>query len=140
MLTGPARGYVRHGLERLGVKFAHVYAKDRAELARCYHPLDVYFITSREEGGPMALMESMASGIPVVSTRVGMAPDLIIDGVTGALVEGEDMDRLVTRALELLALPDRGAALRDAARQAVKIADWSIVGRRHLEEVYRPLL
>lgn len=140
MLTGPARGFVKQGLERLGVPFAHVYAQDRRELARCYHPLDIYFITSREEGGPMALMESMASGVPVVSTRVGMSPDLITDGVTGGLVDGEDMDRLAARALELLALPNRAAVLRDAARVAVKIADWSVVGRRHLEEVYRPLL
>jgi hypothetical protein len=140
MLTGPARGFVKNGLAKLGVPFGHVYAKDRAELARCYHPLDIYFITSREEGGPMALMESMASGVPVVSTRVGMSPDLIVDGVTGALVEGEDMDALVARALDLLQLPDAGAALRAAAREAVKVADWSVVGRRHLDEVYRPLL
>lgn len=140
LLTGPARGFVKRGLERLGVPYAHTYVETREELARCYHALDLYLITSREEGGPMALMESMASHVPVVSTRVGMSVDLIRDGITGALVEGEDMGRLSARALEILALPDHALALREAAREAVKIADWSVVGRRHLDEVWTPLL
>ena len=51
--------------------FAHHYVESREELAKCYHALDIYLVTSREEGGPMALMESMSSHVPVVSTRVG---------------------------------------------------------------------
>jgi glycosyltransferase involved in cell wall biosynthesis len=140
LLGGPARGYVRKGLERLGIRHAYHYAPDRDELAKLYHPLDLYLVTSREEGGPMALMESMASGVPVVSTRVGMAPDLIEDGVSGALVDVEDVPAIVARARGLLALPDRAAALKRTARQSVLQADWSVVGRRHLEEVWRPLL
>lgn len=140
LLSGPARGYVKSGLARLGVRFAHDYAADRDALARLYHALDLYLVTSREEGGPMALMESMASGVPVVSTRVGMAPDLIRDGETGALVAVDDVEAIATRARELLALPAHAAALKVAAREAVKVADWSVVGRRHLEEVWRPLM
>ncbi|MCZ7660942.1 MAG: glycosyltransferase family 4 protein [Xanthobacteraceae bacterium] len=140
LLSGPARGYVKSGLDRLGVRFAHDYAADRDALARLYHALDLYLVTSREEGGPMALMESMASGVPVVSTRVGMAPDLIRDGETGALVAVDDVEAIATRARELLALPAHAAALKAAAREAVKVADWSVVGRRHLEEVWRPLM
>ena len=140
LLGGPARGYVRKGLERLGVRHAYHYAPDRDELAKLYHPLDLYLVTSREEGGPMALMESMASAVPVVSTRVGMAPDLIDDGVSGALVDVEDVSGIVARARELLALPDNAASLKRAARQSVMQTDWSVVGRRHLQEVWQPLL
>jgi glycosyltransferase involved in cell wall biosynthesis len=140
VLTGPARGYVRAGLDRIGVPYAHTYAPGHDGLVPCYHALDLYFVTSREEGGPMGLMESMASGVPVVSTAVGMAPDLIEDGVTGAIVASEDVEALARRAMDLLDLPDGGAALRSAARQKVMIADWSVVGRAHLEQVYRPLL
>jgi glycosyltransferase involved in cell wall biosynthesis len=140
LLGGPARGYVKRGLERIGMRYAHEYAPDRDSLAQLYHALDLYIVASREEGGPMALMESMASGVPVVSTRVGMAPDLIVDGVTGALAEVGDVEAILEKALGLLALPDRGAALRAAAREAVQVTDWSVVARRHLEEVWRPLL
>jgi glycosyltransferase involved in cell wall biosynthesis len=139
LLGGPARGYVRSGLERLGIRYAYHYAPDREELAKLYHPLDLYLVTSREEGGPMALMESMSSHVPVVSTRVGMAPDLIEDGINGALVEVGDVDALVARAKAMLASPDRLAALA-AARQSVLRADWSVVARRHIDEVWRPLL
>lgn len=139
LLGGPARGYVRNGLERLGIRYAYHYAPDRDELAKLYHPLDLYLVTSREEGGPMALMESMASHVPVVSTRVGMAPDLLEDGINGALVEVGDVAAIVTAAQDLLARPDR-AAMLIAARQSVLRADWSVVARRHIDEVWQPLL
>lgn len=140
LLTGPARGYVKRGLAKVGVPFAHHFAETRDELAKCYHALDLYLVTSREEGGPMALMESMCSHVPVVSTPVGMAPDLITDGVTGALVDGPDASEIAARALGILALPDKAAAMKAAAKEAVKVTDWSVVGRRQLEEVWRPLL
>ncbi len=139
LLTGPARGYVKRGLERLGVPYAHRYVEDQEELVRFYHALDLYLVTSREEGGPMALMESMASGVPVVSTAVGMAPDLIEPGVSGGLVESEDVEGLCAASRAILEAPDGGAALRAAAREAVAVCDWRIVGRDHLEKVYRPL-
>lgn len=139
LLGGPARGYVRRGLERLGIRYAYHYAPDRDELAKLYHPLDLYLVTSREEGGPMALMESMSSHVPVVSTRVGMAPDLIADGVSGALVEVGDVDAIAARARELLALPNSAVALKTAAREAVMVADWAAVARRHIDDVWRPL-
>ncbi len=139
-LTGPARGYVKRELEARGIPFVHTYAKGHAELVDCYHALDLYFVTSREEGGPMGLMESMASGVPVVSTRVGMAPDLIADGVAGGLTDPEDAVAIAARAASLLDLPDGGDALRAAARSAVMAADWSVVGRDHWFKVYQPLL
>lgn len=139
-LTGPARGYVKRGLERLGIPFVHTYVKTHAELATCYHALDLYFVTSREEGGPKGISEGMASGVPVVSTRVGMAQDLIVDGVSGGLVESEDAEGIAQSALKLLALPDGAGALRAAARAAAEEVDWSVVGRDHWLKVYRPLL
>jgi glycosyltransferase involved in cell wall biosynthesis len=94
LLTGPARGYVRRELERLGIPHQHVFAKSRAELARAYHALDVYVVASRQEGGPKAALESMATGIPLVTTRVGQAPALIEHGRNGWLVEVGDSQSL----------------------------------------------
>lgn len=139
-LTGPARGYVKKGLEDIGVPFTHAYAKSHAELTHCYHALDLYLVTSREEGGPMGLMESMASGVPVVSSDVGMAPDLIEPEITGGLVPSEAVAAFSQQARRILELPDKAFDLRRKARQAVKIADWQTVGAQHYERVYRPLL
>lgn len=140
LLTGPARGYVKLGLDRIGVPFVHHYATDRDELASLYHALDIYLITSREEGGPMSLMESMASHVPVVSTYVGMAPDLIVNGRTGFVVQNPDPDLIAAKAREILSLRDNAISIKINAREAVLKTDWSVVGRRQLEEVWRPLV
>ena len=140
LLTGPARGYVRRGVERLGIPHAHVYVTEHRDLVPCYHALDLYLVTSREEGGPMGLMESMASGVPVVSTAVGMAPDLIEDGVTGGLATADDVPALVQKSLALLHNPDGAVSLRARAREKVAVCDWRVVAHEHLEKVYRPLL
>ena len=139
MLTGPARGYVKNGLDRLGIPYAHRYIKEHFDLVDCYHALDLYLVTSREEGGPMGLMESMASGVPVVSTKVGMSLDLVEDGVSGAIVEIEDVEAIAERSIQMLrSLHLDGLRLR--ARASVMKADWSVVGIGHWEKIYRPLL
>jgi glycosyltransferase involved in cell wall biosynthesis len=110
LLTGPARGYVRQGLDELGVPYRHVSARSRDELARAYHALDVYLVSSRQEGGPKAVLESMAAGIPLVSTRVGQAQEIVRHGVDGWLVEVEDTGGLATAA----------AAVRDGVPEGLR--------------------
>jgi glycosyltransferase involved in cell wall biosynthesis len=101
LLTGPARGYVRRELERLGIPYVHFRAKDHTELARAYHALDVYVVPSRQEGGPKAVLEAMATGTPLVTTAVGQVTEIVTPGV-GALVVGvEDADGLARHALHL---------------------------------------
>ncbi|HSC92989.1 MAG TPA: glycosyltransferase family 4 protein, partial [Gaiellaceae bacterium] len=95
LLTGPARGYVRRELDRRGVSYKHVVARTRDELARAYHALDVYLSTSRQEGGPKAVLETMATGVPLVTTRVGQAAELVEHERNAALVDVEDVDAIV---------------------------------------------
>ncbi len=100
LLTGPARGYVRAELERLGVPHRHVLLEDAAAVARAYRAVDVCLVTSRDEGGLKAVLEAMATGVPVVSTRVGQAADLVRHGENGWLAEigdGEAVAELAAR-------------------------------------------
>lgn len=138
LLTGPARGYVKAELEKRGIPFGHHYLADYSELTGAYHALDLYLVTSREEGGPMALMESMASHVPVVSTPVGMAPDLIEDGITGWLA-AIDAGAIADTALAVLARTDPQAVLA-AARRKVLACDWQVVADSHWSQVYVPLM
>lgn len=94
LLTGPARGYVQKGLEHIGVPYHHEYPKKYAEVGDFFQALDVYIISSRQEGGPKAVLESMASGIPLVTTRVGQAMDLVRHGQNGWMVDVEDAPAL----------------------------------------------
>ena len=92
LLSGPARGYVKTGLDRLGVPFKHLYVDSYPEVGQLFQALDAYIVSSRQEGGPKAVLESMASGVPLVTTRVGQAMDLVHHDVNGWMVESEDYD------------------------------------------------
>ena len=94
LLTGPARGYVRRELERTGIPYRYANLRSRERLARAYHALDVYLVTSRQEGGPKSVLESMASGAPLVTTRVGQAPEVVADGENGLLADVDDVEAL----------------------------------------------
>lgn len=95
LLTGPARGYVKKQLAAAGIPFTHHFLDDYKEIGKYYSALDAYIISSREEGGPRAVLEAMAAGVPLVSTRVGMAPDVIIDGENGFLTDIEAVAQIV---------------------------------------------
>ncbi len=101
LLTGPARGYVRRELERAGIPYRHLLASTRAELAGAYHAVDVCLVPARQEGGPKSVLEAMAAGVPLVTTKVGQATDLVEDGTNGWLVDVEDADALAQRAIEI---------------------------------------
>jgi len=94
LLSGPARGYMKTGLERLGIPYVHKYQKSYSDIGKMFQALDLYIIPSREEGGPKAVLESMASGVPLVSTRVGQAMDLIRHGENGWLTQPEEHEGL----------------------------------------------
>lgn len=126
LLSGPARGFVKRGLESAGVAYAHTQVSTPAGVASLYHALDVYLVASREEGGPKAVLESMASGVPIVSTRVGQAPALIRHGETGWLANPEDAEALAQ--LTLTALQGSRPWLseyRRAARLTAEAHDYS---------------
>jgi glycosyltransferase involved in cell wall biosynthesis len=116
LLTGLARGYVRRELERLGIPHRHAYLASRDELARAYHALDVYLVTSRQEGGPKAVLESMAAGIPLVATRVGQTPEVASDGVDALLADVDDVEALAHGVMRIHDDSALRASLRAAGR------------------------
>jgi glycosyltransferase involved in cell wall biosynthesis len=109
LLTGPARGYVKNGLERSGIPYKHLFLKDYPDVGRLFPALDLYLVTSRQEGGPKAVLESMASGVPLVTTRVGQAMDLVQHGQNGWIVPVENVDELAQWARHVY--QSRGAGL-----------------------------
>ena len=101
LLTGPARGYVRAGLERRGIPYRHMLLADVEAVADAYAAIDVCLVASRDEGGPRAVLESMATRVPLVTTRVGQAADLVRHGENGWMAEPEDVDGLVAWTLHV---------------------------------------
>ncbi len=110
LLSGPSRGYVKNGLDIIGVPYRHRYLKDFRELTDLYDALDLYIITSREEGGPKACLESMAKGVPLITTKVGQCADLVRHRENAMMVAIDDVAGLCEASLELLG----NGGLRDA--------------------------
>ena len=120
LLTGPARGFVRSELERRSIPCTHVMAGSRGELAHAYHALDAYVVSSRQEGGPKAVLEAMASGIPLVTTRVGQAQELVDDGRNGLLCDVDDVEALAGAVVRLSEDETLGEAVRVAGRSTAE--------------------
>ena len=129
-LTGPARGYVRRALDELGIPYRHVLATTRRELGRAYQDVDVCLVASRQEGGPKSVLEAMASGVPVVSTRVGQAAELIADGENGLLADVDDLEALAAAVQRV----HDDSHLRDSLRAAGRSS-----AEAHAEERLDPL-
>ena len=116
LLTGPARGYVRRELERRSVRHVHRLLPTRDGLTTAYHSLDAYVVASRQEGGPKSILESMATGVPLVTTRAGQAPDLVVDGDNGNLVDVEDAEAIAAGLVRIHRDPELTTKLRAAGR------------------------
>lgn len=101
LLTGPSRGYIKRGLEKMGIPYKHAFFKEYPEVAGMFTALDLYIVSSRQEGGPKAILESMASGVPLVTTRVGQAMDLVKHGQNAWITDVEDVDGLAVFALNV---------------------------------------
>lgn len=62
----------------------------REDMVEWYSAMDIFFMSSRFEGLPLALLEAMAAGCSIVATRVGGVPEVIVDGVHGRLVHHDN--------------------------------------------------
>lgn len=132
VLTGPARGYVKRGLEKLNIPYRHLFLKDYPEVGKLFPALDLYLVSARQEGGPKAILESMASGVPLVTTRVGQAMDLVRHGENGWMVAVEDVAGLAhwanhvyqNQGAELLSVLEHGRLTAEANAYEKQLPLW----------------
>ena len=102
--------------------------------------MDVVAFSSLWEGLGRALTEAVMIGKPVVATAVNGVPELVVEGQTGYLTTAGQPVQLADRILDLLALPDRGAAM--GAAGAVRVAGRFDVRQmlRGLDDLYQQVL
>ncbi|MFN8384176.1 MAG: glycosyltransferase family 4 protein [Anaerolineales bacterium] len=133
LLSGPSRGYVKRGLEQLQIPYKHLYIKSYPDVAKLFQASDAYLVASRQEGGPKAILESMASGVPIITTRVGQAMDLVKHGVNGWMADVEDAESLARYILQsrnmeqdaLMAILRNGRATAEANTYASQFPLWT---------------
>ncbi len=118
-----------HGLQNR-IRFLGWLTAD--QLKEQYHAANLFLFPSRHEGMPNAVLEAMASGLPVVATKIAGSEELVVNGETGALVPAEDVESLRESLKPLLV----GAQMREqmgrAARQRVESSfSWNRVAEQY---------
>jgi UDP-glucose:(heptosyl)LPS alpha-1,3-glucosyltransferase len=115
---------------RLGVAERVLFLGTRSDLPELFAASDMFVLPSAYEANALVLLEALAAGLPVVATRVGYAPEIVLDGVNGYLVE-RDPAEIGERLEELAAHP--AGSFSTAARASVEGRTWAATARLYLE-------
>jgi len=117
---GPDKDKLEQLVDELKIRGSVSMLGRRDDMPSVYASLDVMVSSSRQEGLPMAVLEGMASRLPLVASAVGEVPAVVLDGRTGVLVPPEDVDSLAAGIVGLLRDPAMRKHLGAAARQRVE--------------------
>lgn len=115
---------------RLGVGDRVLFVGSQGNVRSFLAAADMFLLPSFYESSGLVFLEALASGLPVVATRVGVAAELVRDGENGYLVE-RDPEEIADR-LERLAAEDL-VPWRKRARESVMGWSWANVARRYLD-------
>ena len=116
---GPQRGEVEAVLADAGVRELAWLPGERSDIPAVMRGLDCFVLPSLAEGISNTVLEAMASGVPVIATRVGGNPELVDDESTGRLVPSENDDALTAAILRYFDDPAAARRHGGAARSAV---------------------
>ncbi len=108
-------GPLRKKAEKYAKKFGNRvtfsgWLPSQAEVLSSVASGKIFIMNSASEGGPRAALEAMALGLPILTTRVGVMPDVVTDSVNGMFTDGTEHD-IATKASSLLADPARCAVM-----------------------------
>ena len=136
---GPLRGGAEARAAELGLTERMVFPGWWDDVPGLLASTTVSVLSSRHEGLPCSVVESLAAGVPVVATAVDGTPEVVRPGVNGDLVPPDNADALARAVLAILADDDRRRSLAAAAADGL-----DEFGRDHmvrkLEELYRWML
>jgi len=115
-------------------------SKDRSEMPEMYKIADFAVIPSRVEAVSVAALEAMASGLPVIATRVGGLPQIVIHNQNGKLVDPESPDSLADEIIDLISDENRLLQIGRNARNFV-LSDytWDMIADQTMRVYLRAL-
>ena len=117
---GPDREQLEKQIHTLGIECAVSLVGRREDMPAVYSSFDIMVSPSRMEGLPMAILEGMASGLPLIATSVGEVPNVVRDGETGILLPPGDARALASAIIDLWRAPEKRRCLGSAAREMVQ--------------------
>jgi glycosyltransferase involved in cell wall biosynthesis len=137
---GPDRERLEQVAHDLGIARSTYFVGYQTDIAGYYRLFDAFVLPSVNEGTPVSAIEALASGTPVVATRVGGVPDVVTDGVDGFLVPPRDTEAAADRLAQLARDPELRGRLGETGRANAQ-ARYSV--ERLVDDVdrlYRELL
>jgi glycosyltransferase involved in cell wall biosynthesis len=112
-----------------------------SEEARRYLPgFDVFVLPSRQEGFPLAVVEAMLAGVPVVAADVGSVSEAVVEAETGFLVARDDPAALAGRLRHLISDPQLARKLGRSGRERAQANFTAEAMARSFEQLYREIL
>lgn len=123
---------VEDEIEKMGIKSSvKLTGKlSKAEWARLSEDYDIFINTTNFDNHPVSVIEAMALGMPVVSTRVGGIPYLIEDGADGLLARAGDANDFSEKVITLLKDSENARKIASNARSKVEEFDWESVSTK----------
>lgn len=118
--SGREEARLREQAIRDGIEDAVFFVGTRRDVPELYRAMDVFALSSLWEGGPITLLEAMASGLPVVATPVGFVPEVVRDGLNGFLVPLRDPAMLAEVLWKVREDPAMAEAVGREARETVR--------------------
>ena len=136
ILVGSGRDYqnlqhlvIKNGLEK-EIKFTGNIINSK--ISEYMTASDIFVLPSISEGMPIVILEAMASGLPVVATRVGGIPEIIQEGENGYLVDAKNSEQIAAKISYLFS---HGDAIKHISLQNIEKAkeySWNLVGGKLL--------
>ncbi len=117
---GPEHAALAARVKSLGIVERVQFLGERTDVERLLPALDVFVLSSREEGIPNALLEALAAARPSIATAVGGTPEVLDDGETGWLVPPGSPEALAQALREALEHPEEARRRGEAGRRAVR--------------------
>lgn len=117
---GPERKSLDLLVRKLGLKKYVYFCGFRNDIKNVFQSLDLYVLPSFNEGIPLAMLEAMSHGVPVVATRVGGIPEVIKDKVNGILVPPRNPEALAEGIMEALSSPEETAKRVIEAKKTIQ--------------------
>lgn len=106
--------------DELGVADRIAFLGNIQDVSAVLRRARLFVLSSRSEGIPLSVLEAMARGLPVVATRVGGLPEVVVDGVTGRLVPPEEPCAMSEAILGIWDRPEKGIRMGRAGRERVE--------------------
>jgi glycosyltransferase involved in cell wall biosynthesis len=127
---------LRRLMDDAGLGDSLLGSRDSDEIAKHLAAADVFVLPSHWEGQPIAVLEAMASGLPIMGTRVGAMPDVVRDGTDGLLVEPHDVAGLADALARLLGDEPLRREMGANARRRIEDGYDLTAFRRRVQDLY----